>query len=131
MYKKLVLDEGDVTDFKTKELVRLGEIRFAEIEFGANARLCRSLGIKRLPNVHIYKGAVGLVTAFPCGPNKFPILMEKLERYRTMTDAELSNERKMEEGGALGDAIVTELSQEHWEEALLEEEKKHQRGSGP
>jgi hypothetical protein len=48
-----------------------------------------------------------------------------------MTDAELSNERKMEEGGALGDAIVTELSQEHWEEALLEEEKKHQRGSGP
>jgi hypothetical protein len=131
MYKKLALDDGDVTDFKTKELVRQGEVRFAEIEFGANARLCRSLGIKRLPNVHIYKGAVGLVTAFPCGPSKFPLLVEKLESYRAMTDDELSNERKMEEGGVLGDSIVTELSQEHWEEALLEEEKKHQRGSSP
>ena len=124
LYKKLALDEGDVTDFKTKELVQKGSIRFAEIEFGANARLCRSLGIKRLPNVHIYKGAVGLVSAFPCGPNKFPLLQEKLDSYQKMTDAELMNERKMEEGGVLGDAIVTELSQEHWEDALLTEEKK-------
>ena len=124
MYKKLALDEGDVMDFKTKELVRKGKVRFAEIEFGTNAVLCRSLGVKRLPNVHIYKGAVGLVTAFPCGPNKFQLLEEKLANYKKMTDEELANEHKMEEGGALGDSIVTELSQEHWEEAMLKEKKK-------
>ena len=54
-----------------RELVQKGQVRLASIEFGANTSLCRALGIKRLPYVHIYKSPVGRIADFSCGPSKF------------------------------------------------------------
>lgn len=94
-------------------LVQEGTIKLAKVEFTSNLELCRSLGIKRLPNVHIYHPAVGLLDSFPCGPNKFPILVEKLDRYHQMTIAELQLEKTMKDGSELGNAIVQELHKEN------------------
>ena len=88
-------------------------MRFAEVEFSANAELCRTLGVKKLPNVHLYKGDVGRITGFPCGPSKFPLLEETLGRLLQMSDEELRLEKTLEEGGELVDEIVTKLRDEH------------------
>ena len=107
--------------YDDKNQVQTGRVRLASIEFGANAQLCKSLGISRLPSVHMYKAPVGRISSFPCGPNKFPILMEKMERYLSLTDAELLFEKRMNEGGALADEIVTELHKQHKDEGLQKE----------
>jgi thioredoxin-like negative regulator of GroEL len=112
MYKRLAYQQGDLFD-PSGDITKTGNVRFAEIEFSANARLCRTLGIKKLPNVHLYKGTVGRVAGFPCGPNKFPILQDNIDRFLTMSDDDLTLEKKLEEGGELADQIVTELQQEH------------------
>jgi hypothetical protein len=106
------LQEGDLFDDQGN-LVQTGNVRFAAIEFGANARLCKSLDIKRLPNVHMYKGSVGQLSAFPCGPSKFALLEEKVFRFLTLSDDELKLQRTLEEGSDLADSIVTELQREN------------------
>jgi hypothetical protein len=93
--------------YNHSQLLKRGDVRFAEVEFGANAELCRSLGIKKLPNVHIYKGTeLGRITGFPCGPSKFATLEDTLERFRTMSDDDLKLEKTLEEGGELVDQIL-------------------------
>lgn len=89
--------------------VREGEIRMAEIEFGSNKELCKSLGIKKLPSVHFYsKGK--LVEGFPCGPRKIGTLLEKLGRFRSMSPAELEFEADMNQGMALGESVLETLN---------------------
>lgn len=61
-------------------VVQQGPMRFGSIEFGANTPLCRALKIKRLPTVHFYQKGQQL-EGFPCGPSKFPILLEKVDQY--------------------------------------------------
>ncbi|CAI5941115.1 unnamed protein product [Closterium sp. NIES-65] len=41
------------------------DVIFLQVEFDPNKQLCRSLGIKRLPFFHFYRGADGLLDAFP------------------------------------------------------------------
>lgn len=55
-------------------------MRFGSIEFGANTGMCRNLKIKRLPTVHFYQNGQQL-DGFPCGPSKFPILVNKIAEY--------------------------------------------------
>ena len=134
LYKRLALQRGDVYESSTSSslsnqqkssssssshsssspssqsshLWKRGDVRFAEVEFSANAELCRSLGIKKLPNIHIYKNNLGRITGFPCGPSKFPILEETLDRLvaTTMSDDDLRLEKTLEEGGELVDQIL-------------------------
>lgn len=96
-------------------MVQPGRVRFAEIEFGANNKLCRALKIKRLPSVHIHKGATGQLAGFPCGPSKFPILEAKLESYLEMTEEELKLEIENELFGDVADEISSELRKENKE----------------
>lgn len=91
------------------EPVQKGQVRLASIEFGANTSLCRALGIKRLPYVHIYKSPVGRIADFSCGPSKFSMLEEKLKRYTSMSNEELTFEKDMDKGSELGDVIMSEL----------------------
>ena len=62
------------------QIVKEGPVRFGSIEFGANTGMCRNLKIKRLPTVHFYQNGEQL-DGFPCGPSKFPILLEKIDQY--------------------------------------------------
>jgi hypothetical protein len=70
------------------------------------------LGVKKLPTVHIYKGDMGRITQFACGPSKFPMLVDKLSRFLEMSDQDLMFEKKMEEGGDLADSILRDLQKE-------------------
>jgi len=110
-FRSLAMEEGDLFD-KENKLVHAGRVRFAEIEFSANAKLCRALKIKRLPNVHLYKGTVGQLSAFPCGPSKFPILESKIESFLSKSDEELEIEKKFEDIDDLDNEIISQLNKE-------------------
>ena len=107
-YRQLALDEGDQVDTSGK-LLATGKVRFAEVEFGANKRMCKSFGIKRLPYVHIYKGKAGKLEDFVCGPSKFDLLINKVNEYVDVNDDEILLRRELEQGQALGDEIVQGL----------------------
>jgi thioredoxin-like negative regulator of GroEL len=122
-YRKLALDVTDVYD-QNNELVEKGKVRFASVEFGANPQLCRGLNIKRLPYIHMYKGTLGKVAEFPCGPLKFPKLVAKLDQLTQLSDEELKFEKEMQEGEVLGEEIVSQLQEQKLKDnrvdALLE-----------
>lgn len=103
------------------ELSEKGNVRLASIEFGANTSLCRALGIKKLPYVHIYKSPVGRIANFSCGPSKFPMLEEKLAAFMQMSNEELKFEKDMEKRGELGDVIVSELKAINDEQVMARE----------
>lgn len=111
-YNRIGKEIGDLTIQNTdgsETTVREGEIRLAEMEYRSNKELCKSLGIKKLPSVHFYsKGK--LIEGFPCGPRKIGMLLEKLERYQSMTPAELEFEADMNQGMALGDSVLETLN---------------------
>lgn len=94
----------------SETIVREGEVRMAEMEYGANIDLCKRLGVKKLPSVHFYSQGK-LVDGFPCGPSKIGKVLEKFSEYRSMSPAELSFEADMNEGMALGDTVLTTLNQ--------------------
>lgn len=104
-------------------LMKEGDVRFAEMEFGANAQLCRQLEVKKLPSIHMYKGELGLVQEFPCGPKKFPIFEDRIARYRGLNDEELDLELRLEDGRELGDQIAAELHQEHAQQDTKEQDR--------
>lgn len=107
-YKKLALDEGDKVNSDGK-LIANGRARFAEVEFGANARLCRSFGITRLPYIHMHMGKAGKVEDFVCGPKKFQQLIDKVNEYAGMSADETIFKKRLKKGEALGDKLVREL----------------------
>jgi len=115
-FRNMAKEEGDIIYTKSQELIKPGRVRFAEIEYSSNVELCRSLSIKRLPNVHLYKGEVGQLAAFPCGPSKFPILESKLESFLAMSDEEIELEKKLEESGELAGEITSQLRKDKKEE---------------
>merc|ERR1711957_267439 len=107
-YKKLALTHGDKIDRKGK--INCGQVNFAEIEFGENRELCRSLGIKKLPYVLIYKGNMGLIDQFSCGPKFFDEkVVKRLNNYMSMSDEEIAFEKKMNEGQSLIDEFSSKL----------------------
>jgi len=108
-YKKLALKHADMQDNASHVLER-GEVRFAEVEYGKSSSLCRSLGVRKLPYVMIYKVSVGKIAEFPCGPKYFDDrLVNRLNRYLEMSDEELQFEQKMEGGTSLGNDILSQL----------------------
>jgi len=50
--------------------------------------MCRKLGIKRLPTIHMYQKDKGKIDAFCCGPKKFPMLLERLKRHMETLELE-------------------------------------------
>jgi thiol-disulfide isomerase/thioredoxin len=82
------------------EIVKHGAVRMASIEWGANAELCRSLGIQRLPTVHFYKGPLKLA-GFAAGPSKIGMVKDTMEHYIDVTETELDFENEMKQGEQL------------------------------
>jgi len=76
-----------------------GDVCFAQIEFGSNRQLCKSLGIKRLPTMHFHKFGEK-IDGFPCGPSKFHILLDTLGRYKNIsTIDEMLAEKTLHDDG--------------------------------
>lgn len=112
-YNRIGKEIGDLTttnqvDGSKMAEVRKGEIRLAEMEYGANKELCQRLGVTKLPTIHFYSRGK-LVEGFPCGPRKIAILLDKLSRYRSMSASELAFEAEMNKGMALGDMVIESL----------------------
>ncbi|GMH95760.1 hypothetical protein TrST_g12690 [Triparma strigata] len=56
-------------------------ISYASLEFSANPKLCRSLGVTHLPSVQIYKGSEGKVESFSCSPKRFDKVKVKINEW--------------------------------------------------
>jgi len=107
-YKKLALEEGDKVDCEGRSLER-GRVRFAEVEFNSNIKLCRSLGIKRLPHIHMYKGSQGRIEDFSCSPKNFHTVIDKLNENVDITVEDIAFRRDMDAGSVLLDEVVADL----------------------
>ena len=92
-----------------------GSTRFASLEYSANRRLCRSLGVvDRLPMVLIYSHGE-LIDYYPCNAKLArTTLRDQLEQYDCTRPslAELKFQVQMNRGTALGNAVVAQLQQE-------------------
>ena len=103
-FKRIGKEIGDVvacnSDGSEETLVQEGDIRLAEIEYGANTELCKSLGIKKLPSVHFYSQGTK-VDGFACGPKKLKHMIERLQYYRSLSHDELQFEAEMNKGSEL------------------------------
>jgi thioredoxin-like negative regulator of GroEL len=113
-YKRIGREIGDMvstTKGGAETIVREGEIRLAEMEYGANRELCQRLGVKKLPSIHFYSQGKK-VDGFPCGPRKLPMLLEKLTEYRSMGLEDLSFEADMNQGLELGEDVLEILDSE-------------------
>ena len=113
-YERIGKEIGDLVITNkdgTETVVKSGEIRLAQIEYGANRKLCKSLDVKKVPSVHFYSERKK-VDGFPCGPKKIAMLLEKLSHYRSLSLVELSFEADMNEGSALADRVLETLCED-------------------
>ena len=123
-YKKLAAHYADWSDKNDPEnIVKIGQVRFAEVEFNQNAKMCRSLGIKRLPYLHFYRGAEGRLADFSAVPSKFNLVIEKMHELLDSSEEERNFNILMNQGKDLGNYLVTNLNDGHWKEALADEDK--------
>jgi thiol-disulfide isomerase/thioredoxin len=86
-------------------LLKRGTVRMASVEFSANTELCKSLGIKKLPTVHFYKGSQKLA-GFAAGPAKMHLVVATLEHYQSLSASELQFESDMAEGERLVETVL-------------------------
>ena len=96
--KKFAKKHGDLVDEHEVELHK-GDIRFAEIEYSKNMKLCKTFGIKKLPFVQIYKAKNGRIDEFVCGPKDFnEKVVKRVEDILEMSDDEISFLKDMDNG---------------------------------
>jgi len=108
-------NENKNMDSKKEIVVSKGKVRFAQIEYGANMRLCRTFNIKKLPYIQIYKAPVGKLSEFVCGPKFFEErLTSRLDHYLTCNDDQLKFERDLDEGEVLvKDTLMEEVEKKN------------------
>lgn len=76
-------------------LVQKGVVRLADVEFGANLKLCRTLKIKQLPYIHMYRKSKGKVTEFVCSPNSFQRLINQTMKHLETDEKEFLREMRL------------------------------------
>jgi thioredoxin-like negative regulator of GroEL len=123
-YKQLAHVHGDIVD-KSGTVQRNGEVRFAQMEYGENVRLVKSLGIKKLPFVQIYKASTGKIDEFVCGPRDFnEKVVTRVEELLAMSNDEIMFEKNMEDGQSLGDSIISSMNGEDADKAISKRDMK-------
>jgi len=70
-FRKLAFDRGDRLN-TAGNVVRDGDVRFAEVEYSSNVKLCKSLSIKTFPSVLIFRGGDD-TTCSISGGNRLPL----------------------------------------------------------
>lgn len=79
-FHHLANEVADKVD-ESNQIVQEGKVRLADVEFGVSRALIKSLGIKKLPYIHMYKGSKGKLCDFVCGPASFQVLVNKMNQY--------------------------------------------------
>lgn len=78
-FKKLANEVADKVDpSRPDEIIERGKVKMVDVEYTANKKLCRTLGIKKLPYIHMYKGSKGRVCDFLCNSKTFNVLIDKM-----------------------------------------------------
>jgi hypothetical protein len=138
-YRILARDLGDVVE-PDGVVVRAGDVRFAEVEYTASARLCRTLKVNKLPTVHVYRAGMGKVVDMTCKPSLFHLVVDELRRVldeEAKADAndeaagsrrgdvatEASFHATMVAGSSLGEELVASLKRENEDEGAKKEAK--------
>eukprot|EP01083_Nonionella_stella_P237604 833368_1 len=85
-YRHLAFEEGDHTIGTEGSIVHSGEVRFAEVEYTASAKLCKALKVKKLPTVHMHRKGKGKLADMTCKPSLFHLVTDEL--HRLMEDPE-------------------------------------------
>lgn len=75
---KLARNSGDLIKLDSCEVIRRGNVRFAEVDFTDNKNLCEQKEIEKVPFVRIYREG-HLLTKFDCGPSSFPQVVAKVQ----------------------------------------------------
>lgn len=78
-YRHLAFDEGDRINFEGS-IYHSGKVRFAEVEYTASAKLCKSLKVRRLPTVHMYRKGKGKIADMTCKPSEFHFVVDEMHR---------------------------------------------------
>ena len=105
-YQGLAQEVADCVDSQNN-IVKEGAVQMGAIEFGANKELCKSLNIKRLPTVHFYQRGKK-VAGFPCGPAKFALVQETIERH--LLSGSQKTQSDLEHTLSQGDALMEQVS---------------------
>lgn len=78
---KLAAEHADwVSKNHHDTVVKPGDLRIVNVEYGAARELCKNLGISRLPTVHMYMGGEK-VQDFSCPPSKFDRVKDLVKAY--------------------------------------------------
>jgi len=104
-YKHLAFEEGDRINGET--VYHDGKARFAEVEYSASAKLCKSLKVKRLPTIHMYKKGKGKIVDMTTKPSLFHLVVEELNRVIKLGD-DVTQVKEVELKGALHKAEKNE-----------------------
>jgi len=79
-FRHLAYEDGDHLNPKNGDVVHLGNARFAEVEYSANAQLCKTLKVRKLPTVHYYKRGEGKLSELTCKPSQFQVVVDEMNR---------------------------------------------------
>jgi thioredoxin-like negative regulator of GroEL len=108
-YERIGREIGDLESVNdSSTIVREGEIRLAQIEFGKNTALCKSLGVTKVPSIQFYSQDKK-VDDFPCGPKKIAHTLERLNYFRSLSPQQLAFEADMGQGEELGGELLEQL----------------------
>jgi len=86
-YRHLAFEEGDHLN-PNGDVVHVGNVRFAEVEYSQNAKLCKSLKVRKLPTVHYYKRGGGKLSELTCKPSQFQLAIDEMNRLLDGNDAD-------------------------------------------
>lgn len=76
-YRHFAFEEGDHINIENS-IVHTGKVRFAEVEYSASAKLCKSLKVRKLPTTHMYRKGKGKVADMVCKPSQFQDVADKV-----------------------------------------------------
>lgn len=102
-------------------------MHFAEVEYNANKVLCKTLKVRSLPTVHIYKKGEGKVVEMTKRPSEFQDVVDEIDRLLiaddrkfvedetytiTMLNAtdDLNFEQRMAEGNDLSKEVMKKIT---------------------
>lgn len=80
-FRHLAFEEGDHINIGGS-ITKTGNVRFAEIEYSANAKLCKLLKVRKLPTVHMYRKGRGKIADMCCKPSQFHVVIDEMNRLR-------------------------------------------------
>lgn len=78
-FRHLAFEEGDHLN-PNGEVVHVGNVRFAEVEYSQCAQLCKTLKVRKLPTVHYYREGEGKLSEMTCKPSQFQLVIDEMNR---------------------------------------------------